>query len=471
MKRQAETGTGVVTWKDGEGIAYSAEIVGLSPQLLTLETVDPDLTLRASEVLPELEARVDDECLYSGRAVVTKVLNARSRLLFDIALDPPGLHPRWPAAANLAEVCRAGYEDFFGRWNRESKVTPEFKALVTDVGSFLGGVQRWLDQMETGLAGRFNGNREAQELEVVRTLAAKVIPAFNQQHEKFEALAYAVPPEFRGVHQDLVRRHWQPFFLISPFGRRTFRKPLGYAGDYEMMDMIHRNAPEGATLFAKLSHALLVSQWPAESVRNRIAYLRETLVTEIARVARLGRRARILNVGCGPAKEVQYLLRDTALSNEADFALLDFNEETIAYTGNKLATLRREHGRQTSFEMVKMSVHQMLRGRFPADASGSPKRYDLIYCAGLFDYLSQQTCRALVKIFYDHLQPGGEVLVANMNDAQPFRNFIEYVLDWHLIYRNTAELWDFCPAGLHASARVVAEPTAANMFLHVRKGD
>ena len=79
MKRQAETGTGFVTWKDEEGIAYSAEIVSLSPQMLTLETVDPELTLRASEVLKELEARVDDECLYAGRAVVTKPSRLTSR--------------------------------------------------------------------------------------------------------------------------------------------------------------------------------------------------------------------------------------------------------------------------------------------------------------------------------------------------------------------------------------------------------
>ena len=31
------------------------------------------------------------------------------------------------------------------------------------------------------------------------------------------------------------------------------------------------------------------------------------------------------------------------------------------------------------------------------------------------------------------------VIVANMNDTKPFRNFIEFVLDWQLIYRDSRE--------------------------------
>ncbi len=64
----------------------------------------------------------------------------------------------------------------------------------------------------------------------------------------------------------------------SPFGHRTYHKPIGYAGDYEMMNMIYRNQPEGRSLFEKLIHLLLVSQWPAKSVRNRIAHLRENIL-------------------------------------------------------------------------------------------------------------------------------------------------------------------------------------------------
>ena len=86
-----------------------------------------------------------------------------------------------------------------------------------------------------------------------------------------------------------------------------------------MMNMIYRNQPEGRSLYEKLIHLLLVSQWPAKSVRNRIAHLGENIINETARVARAGKTARILNVGCGPAREVQDFLEGNAFERPGGF--------------------------------------------------------------------------------------------------------------------------------------------------------
>jgi extracellular factor (EF) 3-hydroxypalmitic acid methyl ester biosynthesis protein len=67
------------------------------------------------------------------------------------------------------------------------------------------------------------------------------------------------------------------------------------------------------------------------------------------------------------------------------------------------------------------------------------------------------------------LQPGGLVLVANMNDSKPFRNFIEFLLDWHLIYRDSLQVRRFAADTPANEACVIAEPTAVNLFLEVRK--
>jgi extracellular factor (EF) 3-hydroxypalmitic acid methyl ester biosynthesis protein len=34
---------------------------------------------------------------------------------------------------------------------------------------------------------------------------------------------------------------------LSPFAARCFREPLGYAGDFEMMNMVYRNDSLGGT--------------------------------------------------------------------------------------------------------------------------------------------------------------------------------------------------------------------------------
>ena len=99
------------------------------------------------------------------------------------------------------------------------------------------------------------------------------------------------------------------------------------------------------------------------------------------------------------------------------------------------------------------------------------EKYDLIYCAGLFDYLAPDTCRALIELWHDSLSPGGLMLVANMTDTKPFRYFIEFILDWQLIYRNSREFLSLVPEHCREGARMIAEPVSVNLFLHIRKPD
>jgi extracellular factor (EF) 3-hydroxypalmitic acid methyl ester biosynthesis protein len=236
-----------------------------------------------------------------------------------------------------------------------------------------------------------------------------------------------------------------------------------------MMNMIYRNQPEGGTLFEKLIHLLLVSQWPAKSVRNRLAHLGENILNETARAARAGKIARILNVGCGPAQEVQDFLKATQLSNQADFTLIDFNAEALLHAGQKLVEAKRQFSRRTPIRTEQVSVYELLkRTRRESDAA---EKFDLIYCAGLFDYLAADTCRALMELWHDSLSPGGLMLVANMTDTKPFRNFIEFILDWQLIYRNSREIMSLVPERCREAACVIAEPTSVNLFLHLRKPD
>ncbi len=53
---------------------------------------------------------------------------------------------------------------------------------------------------------------------------------------------------------------------------------------------------------------------------------------EAARLHAKGGRLRVLNLGCGPAREVRDFIAEYELSNQAEFTLLDFNEETLSHT-------------------------------------------------------------------------------------------------------------------------------------------
>jgi extracellular factor (EF) 3-hydroxypalmitic acid methyl ester biosynthesis protein len=462
----------LAVFKTRDGVETRGPILRLARYAVAFEFCDPAVVLRASEVLEKFKILIDGRMIYSGRAVVSGWIDAGSRTICEVKLDDLGAETDFflqPAVAGPDG--EQAYARFFRQWQKHYRISPEFKLQVTDIQAFLVATRQWLEQVEFDLGLRADHGRPAPEYAGLEAIAGRVISAFNAQHERFEELAYAIPGEHYGAHQEFVRRLWQPLFLCSPFGRRTFYKPLGYAGDYEMMNMIHRHRPEGSSLYEKLIHLLLVSQWPAQSVRNRIAHLKTHLLQETARVTRSGRRARVLNVGCGPAREVQDFVKETPLANEVDFVLLDFNEETLAYARGQISQAQNPLAPRTTIETRRVSVHHLLRQNAHQTQLAADPGYDLIYCGGLFDYLSDPTCRALVNLFYDWLRPGGMVIVANMNDSKPFRNFIEFVLDWQLVYRDSAQMLALAPEPVRDAARVIAEPTSVNMFLHLGKPD
>src|SRR5438132_1002921 len=137
----------------------------------------------------------------------------------------------------------------------------------------------------------------------------------------------------------------------------------------------------------------------------------------------------------------------------AHFVLLDFNEETLNSTSNVLERLAHEHERATKIETMKKSVQQILKEGSKLESSF--EKFDIVYCAGLFDYLSDNVCEKLLEFFYHVTAPGGLVVATNVADINPSRGWMEYMLDWHLIYRSVQGFRDMVPKGIDAESAVV----------------
>ena len=96
----------------------------------------------------------------------------------------------------------------------------------------------------------------------------------------------------------------------------------------------------------------------------------------------------------------------------------------------------------------------------------------MVYCAGLFDYLSQRVCARLVEIFFKMLKPGGLLVVTNVADTNPSKAWMEYVLEWNLIYRSRDEMMALVPkTTVPLQSDLNHDKTGVNLFLEIRKGD
>jgi len=214
-----------------------------------------------------------------------------------------------------------------------------------------------------------------------------------------------------------------------------------------------------------LNYALLNTE-PVVAHRNRIDFLVGKLRSECVRRAACG-KTRVLNLACGPALEILRFLRECPESDLAEIDLLDFNAETLEYTRESLAEARTAGGRRTELRYFQRSVHQLLRAATQGgvdEFSG----YDFVYCAGLFDYLSQRVCKRMVELFCTMVKPGGKVVVTNVATRNPRKAWMEYVMEWNLIYRDENEMMDLVPEGLKVKDTTVgADATGVNLMLEI----
>ena len=460
----------LVIGQSSQGVEIRASLLRLTRYIAVFEVYNPSLVLQVSEVLGEFKIVINERTIYAGRALVAGLVNAGTVTICEAKLDESGFMLASFAPGMEAGALHEGFAGFLRQWQRLYRVLPEFKVVVADMQTFLADLRLWLDQVELEIRSAPAGNRLEMEQRAVQEIGSEMVPAFNAMHERLESVSEGIEAELRPVHQNFSKRQLHALVMCSPFAYRTYHKPLGYAGDYEMVNMILRDPYEGGSLFAKVVNLWFLSQWPARAHRNRIQRLKGLLAEEARRAAGRGQPLRVLNLGCGPAREIQEFLAEDALSDQAQFTLLDFNEETIQHTSRVLEDVRRRHSRRTQIQVQKKAVQHVLKDGARPVVDGAAGRYDFIYSAGLFDYLPDRTCLHLMNIFYDWVSPGGLVVATNVEDCKPFRHMLEFVLDWQLIYRGVKHSAALLPQRAAAeSARIIKDPTEVNVFVEVRK--
>lgn len=460
----------LVVAKSGHGVDIRAGLLRLTRYLAVFEIYNPAIVLRTSEALGEFKIVFLDRTVYSGRAVVHNLMNVGATTVCEVTLDEASWKDVEVASGSFGNgKLREDFRGFLSEWQKLYKVLPEYKVIIADMQSFLSDLRLWLDQIELGIRSSPAADRAKSEKYAAHQLSESTIPIINDLFDRFEAVSKQVDEELRPAHMVFGKRQLHPLLLCSPFVYRTFAKPLGYAGDYEMVNMMFRDPCEGSSLFSKVINAYALQLPPIMAHRNRITYLCDRLIEETSRASHEERAIRIFNLGCGPAQEIQRFFASGIPCDRAEFVLADFNDETLAHATSALAKSQKQFGHRARIQLVKKTVHHLLKQSERTVEYPRSEQYDLIYCAGLFDYLSDRVCQKLMDVFYDMLAPQGLLIATNV-DVHPSRNEMEYFLDWHLIHRNSGKLRSLSPQRSRPEdMRLICEPMGVNIFMEVRK--
>ncbi len=243
----------------------------------------------------------------------------------------------------------------------------------------------------------------------------------------------------------------------DPFTYRAFSKPRGYAGDAVMMDYIYGlgEAEQAAAESTMIGRAIF-SHIATRPSAHAVCYRRRLLADLIDRTAARGGN-RVFALAAGHLREVQMssAVRSGAVQ---EFVAMDQDAASLAVVARDYAHL----GVQT----VSGSVRQILSGK------ACPGQFDFVYAAGLYDYLNGAVAGALTQKLFEMTRPGGWLLIPNFLTGARDTGYMEAFMDWHLIYRNHADMEALAaglPSGEIANYEIFDDDHDTITFLLVSK--
>ena len=269
--------------------------------------------------------------------------------------------------------------------------------------------------------------------------------------------------EWRHFATVIAREH--PLFRLiqeDPCTRRAFEKPRGYPGDAALLDYIYDGVNATARLPATTSRLgrRLFSYTTATQTCRAVCARRALLTQTVDAVARNVLNARILAVAAGHLREAQ---QSQALRDGAIGAWVALDQDA---TSLQIACQADPAG--AVIQTVPASIQAVLRNKVPLGS------FDLIYAAGLYDYLGQPIARKLTHQLFAMLRPRGRLLIGNVVAHMPGAAYMEAYMDWWLIYRNRDAMGDLMatlPANVVGFQRIFDEELRQILFLELTKVD
>jgi len=450
----------VITFRNSQGEAVRGTLTNVQRRALVVEIYNPYSIVQVSEVLSELTIRSGDRSVYKGKAVVTSLLNTGLMAVVSVVLID-----EW-SDLNVVrgDLTRVGNEAqrFVEDWESRFRISRSYQVAISEFRAFLSETARWAEQADMSDVLPRDPDGRIRE-DVFNDLAQPIMKKGSEYFIWLQEEGGLVPPEDSVAHRNFAQTALHPLLLRAPFVYRTFAKPLGYAGDYEMVNQIIGDPRQGNSTYFQIINAFFLKAAVAEAHRNRIDILVNYLMKAAATAQALGRQVNILNVGCGPAIEIQRFIEQHPQPDSIAFTLMDFSEVTLDYTRARIQEVSERTGKKVAVKYVNESVHQLLKRASKRDDLLEDTTFDFVYCAGLFDYLSDKVCSRLLQYFVSRTSPGGTVMVTNVHARNPHKNVMEHLLEWHLIYRDEASFEAVLPDA-RDNTHLYTDETGVNIF-------
>jgi len=294
-----------------------------------------------------------------------------------------------------------------------------------------------VEQIPTSLASlikQFQSNLETVEQmdNSLSTTEAKqqVFAACQDFHQALSHSVVEHPEHAQGIGAYLFRQAF-PYLMQGRINDMAYTRPHGYAADYETLQLITANEPQGDGPLG-----VVIDEWTLSlpflvAVRERSPFIAE----EILKMATEWKGVVSLPVTClanGTSGDSVEILK--ALKDFGQIELVCIDMEPSAF--KQPLTLIEELGMTESVSFVHDNITQF--------GTGSERTFlhaqKVIFSSAILEFLEEEEIIRLLDWIYAHLIPGGYVILGQTHESNPNRAYLEHIWEWPIHHRNEEDL-------------------------------
>lgn len=407
-----------------------------------------------------------DSVSFSGKVCMVEPNGSRAALWIEaagICLNIDGLIARHQQARLLAAIAAP---EFGG----ETSIDPEYRILATEMLYLVRSYKTLLEGVEKNLKGKGEVGRNALE-KMRQACSDRFIPQWRELWYRAHDITrpHIHDAAWMAAHKRFSEQVLTPDFNVAPNIRRAYEKPYGYPGDHLIMNAVYRfqrfGELRGDTAFERMMEHLAVDG--GGCVGTRLFRAQEILASFVDERAETSTPVRLANLGCGSAYEIYDWLARKEVAADVHFTIIDQDEKALKIAHESILPEARRQPGNIELTALNASFIQLMKA---GELFGRLPPQDAVYSLGLYDYLSQKRAKALTAALYEHVAPGGLLMLANVRDFRETCMWpLEFIMDWSLIYRSEDEMHDLVEGLPSTDTRLEIDKTGNVFIITLRK--
>lgn len=419
-----------------DGEEHRAQLLDFSKNGISLLIKSPRFIVKRSDIIKDITIIINNEELYKGAGLIVDLDQKNDNLILRISLKNGNIYTDYIFKEGNKNKVDSAIDNLKANIEVKNIVSEEFKKNIHETHNLLINIKNTLDNFEKEIKDYDKNTKNLLIEEMFEKINKEIFPVLEVCVTEIDNILKKINKKNLDIYKIYFQNIMHPLFMLAPILNRIYLKPLGIAGDYEMINMLYKNDYVGDSLFGKMLHKYICSKQTSEVIRTRVDFICEIISNLISERIneKTSEKVKITSVASGSAIEIQKLISYEKNINYLDITLLDFLEEAIAHSKNKINLLENKYNRKSKIKFVKESIFNIIKDKKALDKIEDGQ--DIIYSLGLFEYLTDSTCKILLKVLSQKLSKNGVLIIGNYINEAPLKGWMELGVDWYLIYRD-----------------------------------